>query len=243
MTAFYEDAVAELDEAALDRAHAAVAALGESGLSAMSIGESPLMEFVEWLAGVEHAHLLLFDHPADVEALFEAMHRLLLRKTEWLAAHSPSDVLYLVENTSTTLISPAQYRRFNVPHLRAYGERTRAAGRLLILHMCGHLKKLLPDLARIPADGFEAFTSPTVGNTTLLDGRGACPDQTLIGGTNATLWLEPAEAIAARITRDLDELPHHRGLVVTSAGVMPPFCAPETIRTVCARVRAYPARC
>jgi len=29
---------------------------------------------------------------------------------------------------------------------------------------------------------FEAFTSPTLGNTTLLDGRTACPDKCLIGG-------------------------------------------------------------
>lgn len=242
LTAFYEDAVPELDKAALEKVRASVAELGEGALTAASIGESPLMEFVEWLAGVENAHLLLADEAEDVEALFDAMHRVLLRRTELMAAHCPTDVLYLVENTSTTLISPTQYRTFNLPHLRAYSELTRAAGRLLVFHMCGHLKKLLPDLAKLPVDAFEAFTSPTVGNTTLLDGRTGCPDKTLIGGTNATLWLEPADTIAARIERDLDELPHHRGIVITSAGVMPPFCTPQTIRAVCDRVKAYPAR-
>jgi hypothetical protein len=108
--------------------------------------------------------------------------------------------------------------------------------------MCGHLKALLPQLARIPAQAFEAFTSPTLGNTTLLDGRRACPNTCLIGGTNAMLWTEPAERIVARIEADLDVLPHHRGIVVTSAGVMPPRCKPETIREVCRRVKAYPAR-
>ena len=35
------------------------------------------------------------------------------------------------------------------------------------------------------------------------------------------LWLKPANEIIAKIEQDLDELPHHRGIVVTSAGVMP----------------------
>ena len=50
----------------------------------------------------------------------------------------------------------------------------------------------------------------------------------LIGGTNAALWTRPAVEIIAQLATDLDALPHHRGLVVTSAGVMPPCCAPDT---------------
>jgi uroporphyrinogen-III decarboxylase len=112
----------------------------------------------------------------------------------------------------------------------------------MVLHVCGHLKALLPDLARIPVRAFEAFTSPTVGNTSLLDGRLGCPNTCLIGGTNAALWMEPADAIIAQIRKDLDVLPHHRGIVVTSAGVMPPACKPETIKKVGDWVKAYPVR-
>jgi len=108
--------------------------------------------------------------------------------------------------------------------------------------MCGHLKAILPDLAHIPAQAFEAFTSPTIGDTTLLDGRNACPDTCLIGGTNAMLWTRTADEIIAEIEKDLDELPHHRGIVVTSAGVMPPVCTPQTIKQVCEWVKKYPAR-
>ena len=38
---------------------------GQEALHAAGIGESPLMQFVEWLAGVENAHYLLADHPED----------------------------------------------------------------------------------------------------------------------------------------------------------------------------------
>ena len=242
MTEIYEDVTVELDQKSLQQAKERVAEIGQEALTTNGIGESPLMHWVEWIAGVETAHYLLADHQEEVEALFAAMHRVLLDRTELMAAHSPADVLYLVENTSTTLISPEQYRRYCYQHIGEYATITHSAGRNLILHMCGHLKILLPDLARLPAQAFEAFTSPTLGNTTLLDGRTDCPDKCLIGGTNATLWTRSADEIIAQLERDLDSLPHHRGIVVTSAGVMPPLCSPETIKSVCEWVKTYPAR-
>lgn len=133
-------------------------------------------------------------------------------------------------------------KKYCARHVGEYAALTRAAGRTLILHMCGHLKALLPDLAKIPAQAFEAFTSPTLGNTSLLDGRSACPDKCLIGGTNAMLWTMTANQIITKLEEDLNALPHHRGIVVTSAGVMPPRCTPETIKQVCEWVQQYPAR-
>ncbi|HOJ39368.1 MAG TPA: hypothetical protein PK644_02740, partial [bacterium] len=79
-------------------------------------------------------------------------------------------------------------------------------------------------------------------DTTLLDGRTFCPEKCLLGGTNATLWLQPARRICQELEKDLQALPHHRGLVITSAGVMPPGCSPETIKQVADFVRSFPAR-
>lgn len=242
MTEVYEDVAVEPDLDALQQAGKRAEEIGESALTVTTIGISPLMYWVEWLAGIEAAHYLLADHRAEVEALFDAMHRDLLRRTELICEHSPADAFYLNENTSTTLISPEQYRRYCSRHVGDYAAVTQSADRNLILHMCGHLRALLPDLALIPAQAFEAFTSPTLGDTTLLDGRTQCPDKCIIGGTNAMLWTRPAREIIAQIESDLDALPHHRGIVVTSAGVMPPMCEPETIKQVCEWVMTYPAR-
>jgi len=51
-----------------------------------------------------------------------------------------------------------------------------------------------------------------------------------------------ADEIITKIEEALDPLPHHRGIVVTSAGVMPPVCKPETIRQVCNWAKAYHPR-
>jgi hypothetical protein len=106
--------------------------------------------------------------------------------------------------------------------------------------MCGHLYDVLPDVDKLPAAAIEAFTSPPVGNTTLKDGRAACSDKCLIGGTNAVLWTKTAGEIFNEINHDLNDLAHQRGIVVTSAGVMPPLCKPETIKEVGDLVKAYP---
>lgn len=217
--------------------------IGERALVTAAIGESPLMHFIEYLAGIENAHYLLQDYREEVEALFAAMHASLLRKTEINAAHCTADAFYFIENTSTTLISPKQYRAYCLPHLRAYSAVMHAAGKHVILHMCGHVKRLLPDIATLPVAAYEAFTSPTLGDTTLLDGRTGSPHVCLIGGTNAMLWTRPANDIISQLADDLDVLPHHRGLVITSAGIMPPLASPETIQTVCNWVKQYPLKC
>jgi uroporphyrinogen-III decarboxylase len=242
MTEWLDDVQVELDEDSLGKAHEQVRQIGEDAVTTTGIGVSALMDWVEHLAGVENAHLLLADYPDDVATLFEARHRSLCRTAEIHADKWPGDFIYSVENTSTTLTSPAQFEQYCHPHLKEYGEIITGVGRIHVLHMCGHLKVLLPLLNTLPAQVYEAFTAPTLGDTTLLDGRTSCPEKCLVGGTQATWWIEPADAIIARIEAALDELPHHRGIVVTSAGVMPPLCEPETIKTVCEWVQNYPAR-
>jgi uroporphyrinogen-III decarboxylase len=241
MTEIHEDCRVDLDEEKLKQARAQALEIGDDACTNQCIATTPLMWFVEHYAGIENAHLFLADFPDEVEALFDAMHRVICRKAEISAEHSCADMFYMVENTSTSLISPAQFRRYCVPHLREYTRIVNARGRLMVYHMCGLLKALLPDIATLPAAGLEAFTAPTLGDTTLLDGRTACPDKCLIGGTQATFWTKPAREIIAKIEEALDPLPHHRGIVVTSAGVMPPMCEPETIKEVCEWVKNYKA--
>ena len=242
LTEFFSEASVEVDHAALERARQAAKQVGEEAVTHSGAGTSALMDWVQRLAGPENCHLLLADYPEEVAALFEAMHRLLRRKVELLCELGPSDLIYMTENTSTTLISPRQYRQHCYPHIKEYAQIATDGGRLMVLHMCGLLKRLLPDLATVAARAFEAFTSPPVGDTSFLDGRSVCPDKCLIGGTNAVLWTKSADEIIAQIEADLDALPHHRGLVVTSAGVMPPMAKPETIKRVGQWVRSYKAR-
>ncbi len=242
MTEIYQDAEPSFDAEVLEDIRDQYKSLGDSVLTAVSIGESPLMHFIEHLAGVAEAHYLLLDYPEEVNELFDAMHGYLLLRAKLLAEQHPADLLYMIENTSTTLISPDQYDEYCLKHIREYEAVVKSYNRDFCLHMCGKLKDLLPALSKLQADAFEAFTAPPVGDTALLDGRSACPDTCLVGGTSAVTWTKSAAEIIEEIEKSLDELPHHRGIVLTSAGVMPPLCPPETIKEVCDFVKAYPAK-
>jgi len=240
MTLFFSDATCEFDSDQLDNALATMKNVGENGIVTTGIGISPLMDWVQHLAGIENAHFMLSDCREDVEELFKAMHALLCRRAEIIADKCPAEVVFSTENTSTNLISPAMFRQYCYKHLVEYGNIVSSAGKLHLLHMCGHLKDVLDDIAKLPAIGIEAFTSPTLGNTTLKDGRTSCQDKCLVGGTNAMLWTMPTEDIFDQIKHDLDELPHQHGIVLTSAGVMTPLCKPETIKAVANLVKSYP---
>ena len=232
MTAWFADDAIEFDREALERAKTRYAEIGQSANVSGHIGHSALQQFVERLAGIERAHYFIADYPETVNEFVSVYHEFNLKRIKNEAEHSPADTLVLVENTSTTTISPSQYETLCFDHVKEYCSIAKAGGKDTQLHMCGHLKRLLPFLSKLGATSFEAFTTPTVGDTTLLDGRTACPDVCLIGGTNAYIWLFPANKIIEIIEKELDALPHHRGIIISSGGVMPQGCAPETIKTV-----------
>jgi uroporphyrinogen-III decarboxylase len=239
MELIFSDANDEFDPAQLEQSLSIKSKVGEEAISATGIGISPLMDWLQHLAGIENGHYMLNDYRDEVESLFDEMHKMLCRRAEIIADKSPADIIYSVENTSTTLISPDMYRKYCHKHLMDYAKIITSHDKFHILHQCGHLKKLLPDIAELPSRGIEAFTSPPVGNTTMKDGRDAFLDKCLIGGTNAYIWTRSEDEIINQIKHDLDELPHHKGIVLTSGGVMPPLCKPETIKNVADFIRNY----
>ncbi len=63
------------------------------------------------------------------------------------------------------------------------------------------------------------------------------PSKALIGGTNATLWLAPAEHIVQTVADDLAACPDRRKIFLTSAGVLPPPVSFEKARQVTAELK------
>jgi uroporphyrinogen-III decarboxylase len=222
----------ETSEELVARAEERRAQVGDRGIVCTGMGISPLMEIIQHLAGPEQTYFLLADCPAHMDELLDTMHQDRLRFLRALLRRCPVDYIVSVENTSTTLLSPDVFRRICVPQLAEYGRLITEAGKHHILHQCGHLKAILPDIDALPALAIEAFTTPPVGNTTLLDRVQLAPHTAVIGGTNATTWLKPAHAICEEIEASLSEAGGMQGVVLTTAGVMPPAASIDKIRQV-----------
>ena len=242
MAEWFSDGEFYADISLLEKQRDLCVETGEDAAFAYFVGESPLMNFLEHLANIGNGHYLLHDFPEKTERLFAEMHRNLLMRCRVASSNPFADMFYFSENTSTTLISPDQFVRYCKPQIKEYADILNRSGVPVLLHMCGHLKGLLNILAENPVAGFEAFTPPTVGNTSLLDGRTACPDMSLIGGTNAVMWLWETGDIIKYIYEMLDSLPHTNGIVLSPAGVMPPAAEPEKIKSVCEAISKYPVR-
>jgi hypothetical protein len=170
--------------------------LGEDGIVSLDVPATPLLHLIMFDMRLPAVQYALADHERECLELMDLMHE---RNKEYcrLAAQAPGLMVRPFEDTSTTLLSPAQYRRFCQPCLADYAAIVRAAGKQFVPHLCGLLKGVLPDLAATGLDGIEALTPPPTGDVPYELARQALgPDCLLIGGLDATQFarLGPAEA-------------------------------------------------
>jgi len=186
------------------------ALIGEAGVVTRFWGPSAIPRLLEVDMGTENFYYLLADHPGDVEALIQTMHR---REIDafGILADGPWDSVTLVENTSTYYISPGIYRRYNMPHQRDFVDAIKPSGKTAILHMCGHVRGILDLIEETGCDGIHALTPPPTGNTPweeALDILGE--DLIIFGCLDPTIFASGAigripEALDALITPRLRE--------------------------------------
>ena len=213
------------------------------GITLTGMGISPLMNLIQHLLGPENTYYFMADYPDEMDELIGAMHEDRFRFLRALVGGTPFGHICSVENTSTTLLSPGVFERYCWRHLLDYGRLIAEAGKTHVLHQCGKLHALLPKIEELPASAIEAYSSPPVGDTTLADRVERAPTTAIIGGSNATTWLLPVDEICESIEQPLVEAGTVAGVVLTSAGVMPPACSIETIRQVRERMKGMtPAR-
>lgn len=207
-------------------------------LSQAAIGPSPLMDLIQHILGPEQAIFMMMDEPELFHEVMDLMHQTTMNRLRTIAPYSKCDTVWLIENTSTSLMSPTMFREICMPHLRERTELLQEYGMIVVHHMCGKLNGILEMIDELPAEANEAFTTPTVGDATLAEGRNRMPSKCLIGGTNAALWLRPAEEIIETVAADVANCPDRRRIFLTSAGQLPPYVTFEKAKTVLDAFRA-----
>lgn len=168
--------------------------IGDDGMYVPSLDPSPVQNLLEYEMGAANFYYLLDDHRSEVEELLAVMHAKRLQEYEILARRSPAEVVVAMENTSSTLISPQLYRQYSLPQIRDYVDVLHRYGKIAVLHMCGHLKALLPVVRDTKLDGINAVTPPPVGTTYFEDVLDAYGDDFLLFGSvlDPTVFQKPA---------------------------------------------------
>ena len=219
---------------------AEIAEVGDDGLSVPLISpfqKTPFQALVEHFVGTERLIYDLQDFPEEVEALLAVMSERALEAVR-IAATSPAEAFITWEDSSTTNVSPALFARYIAPELDRWGEVVHDAGKLLIHHACGHVRKLLPIMVREKVDAIESVSPPPTGNIEIWDAQAALgADMSLIGGIEPVHFLTlEMDELRAYIEELLDRINPHRYILANSDSC-PPGVTVEKFRLVTKMVR------
>ncbi len=211
----------------------------QTGITSTLSGVSPFLYYVVHLAGLENANYLLFEYPEEVNTLLEATQSYVKARIKLHLEYLRPDIYLLIENMSTMLVSPTQYKDFVIPDIRELKKICDKNNGHLALQIPGHISAILNDLSEFDSLIVEGICSSPVGDTSLSLARTRCPDMRIAGGTNAALWLDSAENVISHLRQDLDSMQHHCGVAVTSSDIIPPATPLETIIKVADFIKNY----
>ena len=144
--------------------------IGDDGVLECHFHGTPMGMFYRVYSGVEKLAYLHIDAPEALSDLFSVMERRYQEQLK-LAVACDADMFVGIDDTSTTVISPAMFEQYNIHLTNERADICHAAGKRYLHHSCGLLKNLLRLYNMTGMDGVHAFTEPPVGDVTYADGR------------------------------------------------------------------------
>jgi len=144
--------------------------IGDDGIKPCPLGATPLGQMIRTHAGVETMAYLWADARRELHELFKVMEEANRQALE-LALTLDNDAVIIVDDTSTTCISPDMFAEFCLGYTDRMAEIVHAAGRLYLHHSCGLIRNLLPLYRQTKMDAVHSFTLPPVGDVGIAEGR------------------------------------------------------------------------
>jgi len=207
-------------------------AVGEDGLSTASISNSPLMFLIEMAWGLENTYFMLQDYPEEVEDILDNLHRSLINQVKAMA-DSPAKVIIQYENTSSTLLSPAIFRKYCLPYMNEYAEILDEAGKIFLIHMCGKIRSFQDDIAAAKFHGIIDIAPQPTGDFPLDMAANGLPGKIVIGGVDPTTFIsEDRDFVRSEVSGLIDRIKPFKGVMLGSADVTPRGARVENFRLI-----------
>lgn len=179
--AWLEDTNFQLDHAKLQQN---LASIGDDGIMLLQLLPTPLKKF-HWLAGQEQATLFIADHPEEMKTLAEIHHQKSLAVLEAVVDLPGVHAFEVPDNLDSLFYSPALFREFCLPTLRAMARLIHARKKYLFVHACGRLKALAPLFLEAELDCVEGQAHPPLGDWRLDEARAFSQRLIVCGGMTA----------------------------------------------------------
>ena len=164
--------------------------VGEDGMVMTGIGLwSPPQRIMREIMGYEPFFYELADHPAEVEALLEAMKDLERRKLK-VAIQCDLEIFNICANWSDDIQTPV-FKKYFTPWFQETCDFLHAHGRLAMAHTDGEMRRLNPLFRETRIDVAEAITPAPQTLVTMKEFRRELGDDVTIWGGIPSILFEP----------------------------------------------------
>jgi len=216
--------------------------IADDGMATASVSNSPLMYLIEMAWGLENTYFFLQDYHTEVEEILDKLHASLKRIVE-ATAKSSAKVIIQYENTSSTLLSPAIFRKYCLPYLNEYADILQKAGKIYLVHMCGLLQVFVKDFVDARFNGIADITPEPTGNLSLDEAAQRLPGKIVLGGIDPLTFINTdREFVKREVSSLLENAKPFPGVLLGSADTTPRGTPPENfflIRSLVDSIGAY----
>ncbi len=199
----------------------------------MNIGFS-LFERAWTMRGMPNLMADFIDHPSFVDALFDAIVEFNLGLIRRGIEYDVDGVMFGDDwgQQRGMLMGPRLWRRFIRPRLATMYEAVRAAGKHVVIHSCGDVAEVFPDLIEIGVDVFNPFQPEVIDVFRAKREYGR--HLSFFGGvsTQQLLPYGTPQEIKCHARRLMDEIGRDGGYIIAPAHAIPGDVPPENMEAL-----------
>jgi len=167
------------------------AEIGPDGLPMVAVGDVPLHDWLENLAGYEHGFYHLADWPDAVDHLLGLMHEVQRARLWPVLADCPARLLLHGVHLSSQFTPPRLFRRYALPYYRELMPLLHARGLRVAMHADNDTSAILPLIEEAGWDMVECFVTAPMAPLTLAQARAAWGQRVIIWGGLPSALLSP----------------------------------------------------
>ena len=192
--------------------------LDDEGVVFAYAPRTPIMGLIIDRMGLENFVGALSDYPEQTKILLDRVHEYNLAYYK-IVSQSACPVAGVFEDVTTLLVSPAMFRQYVQPCLAAYADILHAAGKIFMLHTCGHMRDFLPLFLQTGIDALHYVTEPPLGDTTMAQAKKIWKDKITIMGAIAPVLLAQGtpEDVERKVTEMFRAMQPDRSFILMSS--------------------------
>ena len=168
-----------------------IESIGQDGLALPFSGHLPAHQLMIFLMGYQKFYYELNDHPARVESLIAALEDQ-QEQIMSLAAASPAEAIEVGGNYEEQMTPPPVFERFFAPFYSKARSILSAAGKLLVIHGDGEMRRLLKNIMECGVQVVEAVTPRPMTSIDVQETRKLWGDRVAMWGGLSTVILTEA---------------------------------------------------